>query len=179
MTRVVATAVSRRVIYRVVGALVVGTVLWLVLRPNEERVVGSALRELCENASWDKRVQPAGHFATMRERIEADTTSDLVVRIPDAPDLGGGRLAVLRGLHELYERESHGVLSIDHVQVAVDADRNAARAVADATLLLETGEHTVTDTRKVAIRLQRRDGTWRVAFVDVAAKPKDQPEARP
>jgi hypothetical protein len=175
----VATAVSRRVIYRVLAALIAGTALWVVFRPSDERAVENVLRRLAEASSWDKRSGPVGRFAQMRQEIEAATAEDLVVRIPDVEEVAGGRLGALHGLYVLYQTEARGLFSLEHVHVTIDADRNGARAAADATLLLETGEHTTTDTRRVMIRLQRRDGEWKVAFVDVAAKPKDQPEARP
>lgn len=174
-----ASAVSRRVIARVVVALVAATAAWVVFRPNDERAVETALRNLSEACRWDKATDPAGQFPRMRQHIEAMTTDDLVVRIPDAPTPGGGRVGVLAALHAIYQSESRGSLSVDHVEVTVDADRKGARAIADATLALESPEHATSDTRRVAIRLERTGSNWRVAFVDVAAKPKDQPEARP
>jgi hypothetical protein len=169
---------SRRTLLFSVAALAALGVAALIFVDHDERRIRkqiAALEAALASRPDQDRQARAAHLA---QGLSESVAHDVVVEIPDYPELTRGRA----GLADVAERagddrEGLALVARD-VEVRFDSERQAA-SVSLRAELSRPGDELHKDVRDVRLRFERRAGAWLVTSIQVAPRSHEQPEARP
>jgi hypothetical protein len=162
---------------RRIAAIVAGVALLvLVMLPfgSEEKRIMRTLARITASVSDD-----SSSSTQVRRELEELLHPEALVSVPDLPDLLAGRETLVTKVLALRSDHERVELGLSNVVVELDPTGATAQVAAIAALTRVDEAGTFTDTRPVRIRLDKEDDGFCVTFVEVAAKPNDQPEARP
>jgi hypothetical protein len=147
--------------------------LWLIFGHSPEADLRARASELTE-AVEDWVNDPSGSSS---RKLGDLLDPDIVVRTPElAPQ---GQDAVLGSLTEVSRGVSLPELSLDELEIGIAPSGQKARVSGQATWTAHTDVGVISDKRRVILDFRNSGNVWRVAFVDLAAKSNEQPEARP
>jgi len=116
-----------------------------------------------------------------KERLERELgpllENDVRVELPEVGAPLRDRAAVIRLVSDTGGARRIDV-ALDDVLVSLDAADSGATLRARATLLVE-GSLALCDVRNLTVSWVQKDGSWRIASVEVAPRTHEEPEARP
>ena len=163
--------------------LVAGILVWgiavLLRETDEDRVMGRVTQFVVA-----VRMEPGEPSAQRRERIlrafEEIVSPQVVVRIPDLPQVGSGRSELAAAAGRLDERFSEVEVVLEHPSVSIEASGHTAKVEFRAAISGRSPEGALlTDSREGLIRLQKDAGGWRIGAIESAGPNRSEPEARP
>jgi hypothetical protein len=116
--------------------------------------------------------------ARIERAIGEAVSPDVIVKIPDHPELGRGRA----GLVELAVRAGDDPRGYQvtprNLEISLEPGEVAASAKLDAELS-RPGDELHKDVRAVTLRLAPAGGAWIIESIEVGARTNAEPEARP
>jgi hypothetical protein len=169
---------ARRLIPIVLLLAALGLAIALYTRDTPERRIVARVEQLELALSSVPGLDGPGHGARIERVVDEAIASDVVIAIPDFPELSRGS----SGLGEVAKRavrDPRGLeVSAKVLEVVLDSDGNAATAQVRAEVG-RPGDELHKDVRHVTLRFARGSGDWRVTGITVAPKTHEEPEARP
>ncbi len=164
----------RRGVLGAAGALVVGIVAYLVLRPDDESRIRSKLKALAaalQIKEADMQVNPIGRMAHVSGAFEPLFEPDVRASVPDVPLLEGGRRGLISAVTAAPGYVRTLDVDFDDVTVKLNASATSAAVGAIASVKMTDRNGRVRDgKRAVDFQFVRPDGEWRITTATVWAK---------
>jgi hypothetical protein len=161
----------RRLLFGTLLALpLVGAVARYAWPTDDEAAIRALLDALCAAVHVDpSEGNPLARAARVHDAFSKTVSENVVVDIPDFPQVTSGRrpladLATQAGLafHD-------ATVTLSAVTLRMAPSKKSCEVEATATLTA-TGSGLQRDTREVTLRVDKIDGTWRVASIGVTAR---------
>ena len=169
---------QRRVLFVLLGMLVLGGVVSLWRSEPSERVPLRVVREALAATEVRADETPGKRDRRLQEALESHFEDPVTVRHVDLPQTGAGRRALLLW-GRLLQSYGSARLSGEQEQVSLSANGGSATVRMRVVLQAEKAGATLSDERAVDVRLRKGDGGWKIQRVDVEPSANDIPEARP
>jgi hypothetical protein len=171
-------ALSRRGVaaLAVVGSL--GILAWVFLGDSDETKIRARLDELANAVETKPDENMAFRALRLKGVFEEGLEPGAALRAPELPDTNGLKdlTTLAAGVPRFYGDLD---VSIGETDTHIEPAANEARVTAGVTVTGTIGGELRRDKRVVRFTLRKRDGEWRVSFIEVEPKTHEEPEARP
>lgn len=169
---------QRRTLIGLFAALAIGAFFAVRARDTPERRIGVRIGQLEQVLSSTRAGSAADHRKRIERAFEEAIAGDVVVRIPDFPELARGRQSLVVVAGRAISDPRGLDVRTRAIDVKLDADGRAATATFDAEIG-RPGDELHKDARRVTLRFAEAGGAWQVTSIDVAPETHEEPEARP
>lgn len=157
---------------------VVGLAIALYFRDSPEQRIRARIDQLELALSTAPELDGPGHGARIERVFSEALASDVVIAIPDFPELNRGSSGPIYVAKRALSDPRGLEVRADVLELTLDADENGATAQVRA-VIGRPGDELHKDARQVTLRFARGSGDWRITSVTVAPKTHEEPEARP
>jgi hypothetical protein len=165
---------SRRALGGVAAAVAVAVLVWFALRPSDESRIRAKLKALSaavQVKAADMQVNPIGRMAHVSGAFESLFEPDVRVSVPDVPQLGNGRQALVTAMVAAPSYVRTLDVDFDDVNVTIDPSATSAAVGATASVrLLDRDGRSRAGKRAVDFRFVKIDGDWLITTATVWAK---------
>lgn len=151
----------------------------LLARETDEELIRARLHQMTTALRVESGDSVLVRGARIRRAFSETLTKDVVVRVPDFPQLGQGRDALTGIAVQSGRRYRTAEIDLSHTSVSLDAKKSAANVKSEATLTATDSGGLHRDTRHVLFRFNRTKDGWRISSIEVSPPPDLPPEARP
>lgn len=165
-----------------IGGIVVGVGLVgyaLLAKDTDQELIRARLHQLTMAVRVDKGDSALMRSARVRRAFDEVLAPGVVVRIPDLPDPGQGRDALLGLAVRAGRRYQTAQVDLSDTSVQLGPGKNGANVKSEATLTATDSGGLHRQHRHVVFRFTRGKDGWRISSIEVSAPPDLPPEARP
>jgi hypothetical protein len=150
----------------------------LLFADGDERRIRRQLAEAEAALESPANEDPAARWQRVQRALADLVADDVLVRIPEHPEIGRGRAELARVASRAGADPRGLAITARNLEVRFEPARRAALATFSAELS-RPGDELHKHVRDVRLRLEQREGGWRVTSVESAPQAQAEPEARP